>query len=221
VSGTGGRIPDAEAYRLDAVDWAGFDKVGWRLVPSRAALLIHDMQGFYTATVPTDLGLRQTVIANAAALLDACRASTVPVFYSVARPCATRAERGLLYDFYGMGMTDLPEQSAIVSQLAPAPGDQLITKKRYSAFFATDLAERLRAADVSQLIICGVYAHIGCQLTALDAFMRDIEVFYVADAMAAFGLSHHLRSARFVGEVGASVRTTRHTVDALIKGEPG
>lgn len=218
MSGTHGRIPDIGPYDLDGVDWKSFDKVGWRLVPPRAALLVHDMQCFYAATVPTELGLLDKVVANTAAVVAACRTSSLPLFYSVARPCATREERGLLYDFHGMGMKDAPEQYSIIAELAPTASDQIIVKKRYSAFFATDLADRLRDANVSQLIICGVYAHIGCQMSAMDAFMRDIEVFYVADAMAAYGLTHHVQSAEYVGDLCASVQTTYAVVAELSGG---
>jgi bifunctional isochorismate lyase/aryl carrier protein len=218
LTGDHGRIPAIVPYDLDAVAWSSFDRTAWAVSSDRAALLVHDMQGFYTSSVPTGLGLRDTVVSNTALVLESCRANGLPVFYSVAKPCADRAERGLLHDFYGMGMKDVPEHRAVEARLAPAEPDRVIVKKNYSAFYATELADLLRAAEISRLIICGVYAHIGCLTSAMDAFMRDIQVFYVADAMAAFSLDHHIHAARYVGEVCASVQTTKLVLAGLSRG---
>lgn len=215
MSRTYGGIPEIGSYDVDAIDWASFNKVGWQLAPERAGLLVHDMQRYYAGTVPTGMNLLEKIVANMQRLLTACRAANVPVFYSVARPCANREERGLIFDFHGLGMKNIPEHYEIVDELAPMPEDQIITKKRYSAFFSTDLTERLEAAGVEQLVICGVYAQIGCQMSAMDAVMRDLEVFYVADAMAAYSMNQHLENAEYVSNLCASVQTTKAVVATL------
>ncbi|CDI94963.1 phenazine biosynthesis protein PhzD [Pseudomonas aeruginosa PA38182] len=51
--------------------------------------------------------------------------------------------------------------SEVVEELAPGPDDWLLTKWRYSAFFHSDLLQRMRAAGRDQLVLCGVYAHVG------------------------------------------------------------
>lgn len=67
----------------------------------------------------------------------------------------------------------------------------MLTKWRYSAFFRSDLLARMRDQGRDQLIVCGVYGHVGVLATALDAFTNDIESFLVADAVGDFSAAYH------------------------------
>jgi len=51
-----------------------------------------------------------------------------------------------------------------------APGEPEIHKRRYSAFFATDLALLLREQRIDELIIAGVKTNVCIRATAQDAF---------------------------------------------------
>ena len=158
----------------------------------RAAVLVHDMQRWFVDFLPAGRSPTTELIANVGRICAAARRADVPVFFSCQPARVSRAERGLLHDFWGAGMTGADARAAdIVAGLAPGPGDQVVVKHRYSAFFRTDLAAQLARRGRDQLVVCGVYAHIGCLLTAADAYTRDIEPFLVADAMADFSLDDH------------------------------
>ncbi|MDE0114580.1 MAG: cysteine hydrolase [Albidovulum sp.] len=66
------------------------------------------------------------------------------------------------------------------------PGDGTheieIEKRRFSAFFATELALFLREQSVERLIFCGIKTNVCVRATAQDAFAHGFEVFVVADA---------------------------------------
>jgi bifunctional isochorismate lyase/aryl carrier protein len=122
----------------------------------------------------------------------------VPVFYSAQPAAQSPSERGLLSDMWGPGLTAHPERQAIVPELLPTDRDVVLTKVRYSAFHRTELSSILQAQGRDQLIICGVYAHIGCMLTACDAFMHDVQPFFVTDAVADFSPEYHKMAIDYV-----------------------
>lgn len=174
------------------------DKVSWNVDPARAVLLIHDMQdyfvGFYGAANPAIVSCIDRIIR----LKRHLKALGVPVVYTAQPPVQSDADRGLLNDMWGPGLTAKPDLAGIVAPLAPDADDRVLTKWRYSAFFRAPLAEMMAEAGRDQLLICGIYAHIGVMQTALDAFMRGIKPFLIADAIADFSREDHMMALRYV-----------------------
>jgi isochorismate hydrolase len=131
------------------------------------------------------------------------------VAYTAQPGSMTESERGLLADFWGPGMRKDPADRAVVDALAPRADDWLLTKWRYSAFHNSPLLKRMRAAGRDQLIICGVYAHVGVLMTAVEAFTHDIQPFLVADAVADFDERYHRLALDYAAERCAMVVTAK------------
>jgi nicotinamidase/pyrazinamidase len=72
----------------------------------------------------------------------------------------------------------------VIQKLAPSPGDYIIPKRRYSAFFGTDLDNYLREMGITKLYLTGVLTNICVYATALDASMRNYSVAVFKDAVA-------------------------------------
>lgn len=211
-------LPRITAYAVPSGFGFAHARVGWRPDPARAALLVHDMQNYFLAPFGTaDQALLARVIDNIAMLRKHAAELGVPVIFSVQPGGQSRVQRGLLQDFWGDGPPPDEHSLAIVDALTPADGEVRLTKRRYSAFAGTPLASLLGGRD--QLIVTGVYAHIGVLATALDAFMRDIQPFVVVDAVADFSPAHHRDAMRHVTERCGVVATTAEITSSLLPSE--
>ncbi|TDC84222.1 isochorismatase family protein [Micromonospora sp. KC606] len=182
-------IPAIAPYSMPTADELPDNVAQWVAEPRRAALLIHDMQRYFLRPLPESV--RHELVRNVVLLRQRCTALGMPVAYTAQPGDMTQEQRGLLKDFWGTGMTTTPADREIVEPLAPTTDDWMFTKWRYSAFFRSHLLQRLRAAGRDQLVICGVYGHVGVLMTAIEAFSNDIQPFLVADAIADFSADHH------------------------------
>lgn len=189
-------IPLIEPYPLPVRTSLPGNVARWDLDPERAVLLIHDMQRYFVELLPEPL--RTELVENAAVLRKRCAASGMPVAYTAQPGRMSEQDRGLLKDIWGPGMQTSPAHQEIVSEVAPEDGDWVFTKWRYSAFFRSDLLPRMREAGRDQLVLCGVYAHVGVMATAMDAFTNDIQPFVVGDAVGDFSARDHELALRFV-----------------------
>jgi len=200
------------------------NRVKWRVDPARAALLVHDMQRYFVRAFelerdgqPLPDAQINIAIANIRRLLDAAHAANIPVYYTAQPPRQNPADRRLLTDFWGDGLQD-DENAQILDELAPTEADTVLTKWRYSAFVRSPLEEQLKDLGRDQLIIGGIYAHIGCLTTALEAFMRDIQPFMVADALADFTEKEHRMACEYASGRCARVLNTAEVLENINTG---
>jgi len=180
-------------------------------------LLVHDVQRYFLA--PYEGSPVPEMLANIAALAGTARARGIPVFYTAQPGRQPAPDRGLLTEFWGDGIgaviDDDPRAADIVDELAPHAEDTVLVKWRYSAFQRSAFTEQLAARGRDQLLITGVYAHIGCQATAVEAFMRDVRPFLVCDAVADFSRQRHDQACDYVAQRCGAVLTTADVLAAL------
>ena len=93
--------------------------------------------------------------------------------------------------------------------------DTIIPKKRYSAFYETDLDSILRSKGIQDLIISGVMTNLCCETTARDAFMRDYRVFFLIDGTATGKDDHHLATLKNLGFGFATLLTCDELIQNL------
>lgn len=209
-------IPQIAPYEIPAGPFPG--RVDWNLRADRAALLIHDMQQYFLDAYRPDQEPIATALPNMVRIREAAEAAGVPVVYTAQPGDQHPARRGLLSDFWGHGLS-AGRDEAIVPDLAPRDGDIEVTKWRYSGFERTDLRQLLAHHGRDQLIVIGVYAHMGCMISATDAFMNDVAPFFAVDAMADFSRDEHEMAADWVAKRAGRVVTADEVVAALQRTE--
>jgi len=161
-------------------------------VPTTAVLVI-DMQndtvhpdGAYAATGAAAHAAEQDVVANTLAVLEAARASHVPVLYS----------RILVYPVPGLSGDNAPIfrmlapdtfkagswGAAVVDELTPRDGEMVLDRTRMSVFNGTGIDTMLRNLGVSTLVVVGGWTNMAVEHTVRDAADHGYEVTVVADA---------------------------------------
>ncbi len=193
------------------------NRVAWRIDPDRAVVLVHDMQRYFVDAFDPESKVATQMIEHICQIRTAAVGFGVPVYFTAQPPAQPAHERGLLTEFWGPGL-QADGRDSIVEALEPVPAEDLITKWRYDAFLRTDLKERLTKAGRDQLIVTGVYAHIGCLMTATSAFMNDIRAFFVADATADFSADYHSMALKYAAERCAYVLSTDEVLAQLSGG---
>jgi nicotinamidase-related amidase len=208
------------------------------------ALLIVDMQ-YASACRTTGLGkwlsdhgradeadyrfsrIEQLVVPNIARLLDSFRSLGLPRIFirlgSQLAGCGDIAPylRALEHDF---GNIAGAREFEILDELAPVPGEPVITKLSASAFTSSGIDALLRNLSLSTLLFAGVSTSQCVDLTARDAADRGYQCVIVSDAVAEDVPEFHAATLKqFQAMYGAVMATSEVLTElggALAPGEP-
>jgi nicotinamidase-related amidase len=105
--------------------------------------------------------------------------------------------------------------SELVPELAQAPGDIVITKKQWGAFYGTELELQLRRRRISTLVMGGIATNMGVESTARDAFEHGYEQVFVEDAMTSIVPEGHAFAVQHILPRMGRVRSTQQVLQAL------
>lgn len=161
-----------------------------------SALMVIDMQRYFLdERSHAFLDGAPEVKENARRLVQLYRQERLPIVFT-RHALKDDAEAGIMATWWGDNIRDDDPMSGIVDELKPLEDEHVIRKTRYSAFIGTDLDDHLASRGVKRLVVTGVMTHLCCESTARDAFMRDLEVFFVVDATSSGDEELHLSSLR-------------------------
>ncbi|MCD6289659.1 MAG: cysteine hydrolase [Anaerolineae bacterium] len=180
------------------------------LNPHRTAVIVVDMQNDFAKPegklhVPT----AQTIVGPIARLLARAREVGVFIIYTQ----DTHGERDPEYRIWGEHARAGTWGADIIAELAPRPGDEIVQKPRYDAFYASRMEDVLRSHPaIDTLIITGTVTNICVLHTAGSAALRWYKLVVPKDAVAA--LSEFDQEAA-LHQIDFLYKGTITTVDAI------
>jgi nicotinamidase-related amidase len=72
----------------------------------------------------------------------------------------------------------------VVDDLKPEPTDVLLPKRRFSAFFKTDLDQTLRMLGVDTIVVTGITTEVCVLMTVMDGLSHDFSAIILEDCTA-------------------------------------
>lgn len=144
--------------------------------PATALILVDVINSFFKPGLPNYYDHVQDVLPALAELRDTARANDTIVVHAVERhyPGLPDFEFGKLPRHHETGADD----AEFFAGFEPIARDRevVIPKRRYSAFFATDLELFLREQSVTRVVIAGVKTNVCIRATVQDAFAGGFDV---------------------------------------------
>jgi nicotinamidase-related amidase len=185
------------------------------LDPATTALVLVDLQKGIVSRDTAPHSPAQ-VVANAVRMADAFRAAgALVVLVHVAFSADRRDQLDPPRDEIPPPSAPPPDWADIVPELGPRPGDVVITKRQWGAFYGTDLDLQLRRRGIRTLVLGGIATNYGVESTARDAWERAYALVLAEVATATFTDEAHALALKYVFPRLARVRATAQVLAAL------
>ena len=175
---------------------------------TKTAILVVDMlNDFVTGALKCDRGL--AIVPKTAELLESARENGVPVIF-----CNDAHLKGIDHELklWGDHAIAGTEGAQVIPELGLCEKDYVVSKRRYSGFFRTDLELLLKELGVETVVMTGLHTHMCVRHTSADAYCLGFEVAVASDATDAFTEADYQNGMEYLKAVyGAKV----YTVDEL------
>ena len=172
-----------------------------KLIEGNPALIVVDIQaGAFVKkakpSIPQMPGYAERMT-SARVLIDKARVLNLPVIF------IQEVHRQNMIDFgreldgtEGIHNLESDPETEIAHQTGFLPGDYLIKKRRYSAFFGTDFEILLKGLDIDTLLFCGGLTDVCVHYTFVDGHQSDYFCRVVEECVAGSSEAAHEASLR-------------------------
>jgi nicotinamidase-related amidase len=108
-----------------------------------------------------------------------------------------------------------PGWDKLMPELDQQPGDLVVCKHNWSAFYGTDLDLQLRRRRIDSIVLGGIATNIGVESTARQAHEHGYSVVFAEDAMTDLTAEGHAHATKVVFPRIGGVRSTADILSAL------
>jgi ureidoacrylate peracid hydrolase len=195
--------------------------IPWEFQKDKVALLVIDMENdFVNKGAPMEVPMARKFLPNMQQILSACRSVDIPAIFTT-HVLYDECEISPLEVAYNpmlrtKGMRAGTSGIDIVNELKPLPGETVLEKHRYDAFYNTRLETILRnirgSGTVDTVIITGTVTSVCCESTARSAFMRDFKVAFVSDANGGIDEASHKATLSIISKNFGRIVSTKDLV---------
>lgn len=188
----------------------------------RSALLIIDMEyGFFDKSSPLYVENSHEIVPNIKKILNLFRKKKLPVIFikrehrksgvdiDKTRIKIFKENRGII--------SENDRSSEIIKELQPKNNEIIIIKKRWSAFFGTELDLILRRLNIKNLIITGVQTPNCIRATVFDALSYDYDVVVISDGTASNTTKIQKNNLFDMENIGVKILNTDEFINFLNK----
>ena len=171
----------------------------------RAAIIVIDMlNDFVTGALKVERAAR--IIPNIKRLLEHFRGRGVPIIYANDSHLPEVDQEFRIWPPHAVRGT---EGAKVIEELQPAKQDYVIQKRRYSAFYQTDLDLLLHELGVDTLILVGLVTDVCIQHTAADAFFRGYRIIIPEDCVETLTEEAQRRALEYLKRIyGCEITTS-------------
>ncbi|MBU1864021.1 MAG: cysteine hydrolase [Candidatus Omnitrophica bacterium] len=142
---------------------------------------------------------RKKLTTNINELTQFARSKNIPVIFVRQEFKEDMSDAPIPYQERGYKLTMANTKgSQLLPELVKDKTDHEIIKKRYSAFFNTDLEKLLQKIKADTLIIGGINTHACVRTSAIDAYQRDYKVYLATDCIDSYDEKHHKISLEYL-----------------------
>jgi nicotinamidase-related amidase len=193
-------------------------------VTGNAVLIVVDIQG---GTVPDEesrseipqMGGRRSRAERVERLIDTCRERDVPVVFiqEVHKPSLVDIGREL-DGAEGPHCVEGWPDTELAPYVQPRPEEFLVRKRRYSAFFGTELEIVLKAYKAETVMLIGGLTDVCIHYTAVDAHQHDYHVKVLTDCIGGSSQEAHDASLRAIEYLQRDALVTSEDVFGWLAG---
>ncbi|MBT7903526.1 cysteine hydrolase [Candidatus Woesearchaeota archaeon] len=156
----------------------------------KSAILVIDMLSDFFLDKPM-LNEKESLVKNINSLTKTARSKQIPIFF-IRQEFLPDLSDAYYFMKKRKEYTTIKgtDGCAFVNGLVTEKTDHIITKKRFSAFFKTNLLSKLNKLGIDTLIITGIFSHACVRQTTIDAYQLDFNPILAKECISSWDKKH-------------------------------